>query len=75
MTNSSTIGQSISEVVRINFRSRLPSQFMSASGTASATDLGPLDPTVEHADVVSQGNLQRASRYAVRSAERQDKFI
>ena len=34
---------------------------MSVSGTASATDLGPLDPTVEHADVVSQGN---ANRYA-----------
>jgi len=33
--------------------SRLPSM-----GTVSATDLGPHDPTVEHADAVSHGNAQ-----------------
>ena len=32
---------------------------MAASGTGCGTDLGPSDPTVEHADVVSQGNLYR----------------
>jgi len=32
-----------------------------AGGTVSATDLGPHDPTVEHADAVSQGNAHRAA--------------